>query len=241
MAFDRRKFYVQDMCSFIKSTRHALLYSLFVLMGNASLSNAQLLVDFNASGKKSQAVNDWKQAGVTEDLSKAVIGWVGFVNEAGKVEQLSNLEIATDGFTGRYGKGRFGENRLLTDYFFARTKEAIGTVTIGPFADASGTPHIMKSSVAETAGHTFSIQPDTKFRLYLFATGEKTEENASFTFLGAEKVVPVSAEGGTIDNQFVNFDFKTGADIADLTLEFEVSGDRWFTAPVNGFAIVELP
>jgi Domain of unknown function (DUF4832) len=204
----------------------------------SAITSGALLIDYyqdnNASPPPS---SEWSDAGVTEDLTTAAGGTVN----KGIIHKLTHLTTAMVGNSGSYYGNAFA-NTLLADYAYSWTSSTVPfTVSFSGF-ETNGVANTLTSSLGTMSGNSFTLAANTAYRLYLFGAGDKDGQNSKFTFRGISKKTSSNIKGSAENaNHYVTYDFTTGADLTDFTLEFTVDSGDDTCCVFNGLALIPMP
>ncbi len=185
--------------------------------------------------KDATSTDAWSKAGVTEDLSGAVVATLN----AGSVYNISGgLTYSLKGDAGRHFGIAFSDSDMLNGYSYT-TETA--TVSISGFDKTLSTdPQGAFGTFA--AGNTFALQPNQTYKLYLFGAGNKNNQNTKFVFGGVSKSTGSSIEGSPTDEgHFVTYEFTTPSDISDFKIDFSFGPEDSDNGAFNGAAIVSIP
>lgn len=215
--------------------------------------NAQaLLVDANQNAIPTSTAA-WTNAGVTENLTGAagaVINTPATQNGSASsptVQFTDNLTVTgtwNSTFPGTQNPGTVGyTNAMLNDYIVYDGNFNVSApvvVTLGGFGST------ITSTMPGVTG-SFTLQPLTACKLYLFGAGDSNGQDTAFTF---NPVTPGNVTGGvtrttsptvigTENGHFVSYNFVTPADLTGYTIQFTYDNatNTRFSA-WNGAAIV---
>jgi len=221
----------------------------YILLAAAHTALGQLLLDRFVTENPQGAVH-WTRAGVTGDLSQAVIGAIGNAANEPVIYNITRLSAREAGAVdlarpNNPGLGgiRFPGNPLLNSYVWFR--DATYTLTLDGFVDAEGRPQTITVSpqgpYENIQGNSFTLRPSQAYRLYLFGVGYRDGEHTAFTFNGETKISnPAGRVVGTGENMHgVVFEFTTPMDLFgwNLTFTAEAVGT---TGAFNGLALVPV-
>lgn len=199
-------------------------------------SEALLINAFSAT--RPAYYTDWSSAGVTEDLSRAAAATVS-IDGSGTVSDIVGGLTISDGGANAAGSTTFAGNGLLTDYFYGENQTV--DISIGGFDDGAGNANTLTSTLGDMAGHSFSLKPNTYYKLYLFGAGGDNGQNTTFTFGGVEQSTNQNiTDTERNDAHFVTYHFKTGTDLTDFTIDFSFANAASALGAWNGAAIVKV-
>lgn len=202
------------------------------LLGMAQIASADaLLIDAYGGAPNPTTYSNWVSAGVTEDISDGAAGTI--VVEGATYNIDGGMTVTENvGKNNKYSSSQFG-NDMLDGYWYA----ASGTVSLGGLNN-----ELTSTMEGDMLGNTFQIQANQDYKLYLFGVGADGTENATFTFNGESKTTASLAQGTGEDSRYVAFEFTTGADVSDYTLDFTFEVDQGSTnGAFNGLALVAIP
>lgn len=206
----------------------AIVFCFLIGLITTGAAAAPILFDIDSAARdpgNGITVQDFIDAGVIEDLTGAT---------AVTVESSTNSDMTGGGVTLGYvvnqansdwGNDKY-DNDLLDDYLAIKRGSNEGPVTM------------------QIAGLADDLMPNTDYYLYLFGTGDNTNQNATFTFDGIVIETSGAAPGSSPSDRagrFAKYAFTTGG-VVDDALEFVwARTDDHEYAGLNGFAIVRVP
>lgn len=171
----------------------------------------------------------WVNAGVTEDISDAAGGTILL----GNIYNISGMTASHTGTSGNFNGGVPG-NDMLNDYSYVNNGTA--SVSIGGLDTGVTTA----ATYGDMGGNTFTLQANQDYKLYLFGVGDSDGQDTVFTFDGVSKTTAGDLAGAE-DSHYVTYEFTTGADVTDYTLDFTYSNNNSAYAGWNGLALVAIP
>lgn len=191
-----------------------------------------LLIDGYRNVNPSSYTN-WVNAGVAEDISN---GAGGTINSGGTVYNINGMTASVSG-AGSWS-GTFPANGMLNDYLSVNSGTA--SVSIGGLDTGVTTDGYSTEIYGDMEGNTFTLQADQQYKLYLFGMGDADGQDTTFTFDGVSKTTS-SVLAGPEDSHYVTYEFTTGADVSDYSLDFTFSNNTAQYAAFNGLALVAIP
>ena len=225
-------------------TKKNALSVLLLTCALAPLTNAQVLIDaWTLNAGNPTGVSEWTNAGVgsTINLSNSVAGTVTLVGD--EVYGISNLGFSVSSAPTAVGsfKGSNYGNTMMDGYFF--TNQSTATVTVSNWANTlTGDTVDGGTVVPGTVGKTFTLQPSSPYRLWLFGSGDSNGQNTTFTFNGVAKTTSDQITGTSVGvGHYVTYDFITGANLAGFNLSFNFTGSSSNFGAWNGLALVAIP
>jgi hypothetical protein len=215
----------------------------------APLTNAQVLIDaWHVNAGNPSGVSQWTDAGVgsTINLSNSVAGTVSLdkITSAGLGPYgISNLSFSISSSPSAVAtfKGNNYGSAMMDSYFF--TNNSTATVTLSNWANTlTGVTADGGTVVPGTLGNTFTLQPSSPYRLWLFGSGDSNGQNTTFTFNGVAKTTSDQITGTSVGvGHYVTYDFVTGANLANFNLSFNFTGSSSSYGAWNGLALVAIP
>ncbi|MDF7799222.1 hypothetical protein P4C99_07080 [Pontiellaceae bacterium B1224] len=176
-----------------------------------------------AAASINATVEDFTDAGVTEDLTGASVSHVlGSANTT-----MTDANGVTLSYASGTARATYQNAATMTGAGAPLIKDYINTRDNGPITMQIG-------------GLSSHLVADSTYSFYLWGIGDSVDQNSTFTFDGIEITVGAGEpDDADASNYMAKYTFTTGLTVPD-TLDF-IWDDRNQRAALNGFAIVRVP